>query len=121
VLIARRPPKGLLGGLWEFPGGKIEPGESHAQGLRREIREELGAEIEVGELIGVYHHAYTHFRVTLHAYFCRLDGSEPQALEASELRWVKAHELPGFPMGKIDRQIARQITSLPMVELDCEG
>jgi len=68
ILIARRPSKGLLGGMWEFPGGKVESGETHAQALQREIREELGCDITVGEVLGKYSHAYTHFRVTLFAY-----------------------------------------------------
>ena len=106
VLIARRPPRGLLGGLWEFPGGKLELGENFQAGLRREIQEELGVLVEVGKKMGVYDHAYTHYKVTLHAYLCRLPFGEPTAIEASELRWVLPAELGGFPMGKIDRQIA---------------
>lgn len=109
VLIARRPDNGLLGGLWEFPGGKVEEGESLPECLRREIMEETGAAIEVGEPFGVYQHAYTHFKVTLHAFGCRLLDGEPQALHASEIRWVRQEELAAFPMGKIDRQIARRI------------
>ena len=110
VLLARRPARGLLGGLWEFPGGKQEPGEELAAALKREIREELAAEIEVGENFGIYHHAYTHFKVTLHAFLCRLAGdSLPTPLEASELRWASPADLAGFPMGKIDRQIARRL------------
>jgi A/G-specific adenine glycosylase len=113
VLIARRPSKGLLGGLWEFPGGKVEPGEELPDGLMREIREELGTNILVGEAFGIYEHAYTHFRVTLHAYICSLIGQEPQPLEASELRWVSPPELAQFPMGKIDRSISHRIAQNP--------
>jgi A/G-specific adenine glycosylase len=109
VLIARRPSKGLLGGLWEFPGGKQKEGEDLPACLQRELREELGVEIEVGPAFGQYEHAYTHFRITLHAYRCRLAAGEPQPLEASELRWVTLSELKDFPMGKIDRQIARRL------------
>jgi len=109
VLIARRPSRGLLGGLWEFPGGKLEPGESLPQGLAREIREELGTEIEVGQPVGVYQHAFTHFRITLHAFHCILVGGEPQPLEASELRWVPPAELGQFPMGKVDREISKEL------------
>jgi A/G-specific adenine glycosylase len=106
VLIAKRPPNGLLGGLWEFPGGKQEDGETLPAALRREITEELNTDIEVGEQLGVYHHAYTHFKVTLHAFHCHLTGSEPQALEASDLRWTSISTLGEFPMGKIDRMIS---------------
>jgi A/G-specific adenine glycosylase len=109
VLIARRPSSGLLGGMWEFPGGKVEAGEELVDGLIREICEELGTSILVGEPFGVYQHAYTHFTVTLHAFRCTLEGAEPRALQASELRWVTPGELDAFPMGKIDRQIARRL------------
>jgi A/G-specific adenine glycosylase len=106
VLLAQRPSSGLLGGLWEFPGGKQEDGETLPEALRREIIEELDTQIEVGELLGVYNHAYTHFKVTLHAFHCRLTGGEPQALEASDLRWTDIPALADFPMGKIDRMIS---------------
>jgi A/G-specific adenine glycosylase len=106
MLIARRPSKGLLGGLWEFPGGKVEVGEGLEQALTREIREELGVEISVEEQLGVYKHAYTHFRVTLHAFHALVTNGEPAALHASEIRWVKVNELADYPMGKIDRRIS---------------
>jgi len=106
VLIARRPQNGLLGGLWEFPGGKIQEGEDLPACLRREIMEELGVEVLVGEPLGVYRHAYTHFKVTLHAFHCTLLRGEPEALHASEIRWVAPAGLSRYPMGKIDRMIA---------------
>jgi A/G-specific adenine glycosylase len=109
VLIARRPPNGLLGGLWEFPGGKVEKGEDHSRALTREIEEELGSRITVNKLFGVYKHAYTHFKVTLFAYFCTLNGARPQPLQASDIRWVNLAELDRFPMGKIDRMISRDL------------
>jgi A/G-specific adenine glycosylase len=110
VLIAQRPPQGLLGGLWEFPGGKQQPGEDLAACLTREICEELGVRIRVHEPIGVYRHAYTHFKVTLHAFCCTLpNGQGPQPIQVKDLRWVAPQELSAFPMGKIDRQIARDL------------
>jgi A/G-specific adenine glycosylase len=110
VLIAQRPAQGLLGGLWEFPGGKLQPGEDLAACLQREIREELGAGIVVQDQLGVYRHAYTHFRVTLHAFHCTLaNGDQPRPLQVNDLRWVAPSELAAFPMGKIDRQIARDL------------
>jgi A/G-specific adenine glycosylase len=110
VLIARRPPRGLLGGLWEFPGGKQQEGEDLPACLRREIREELGVEVAVEEPLGVYRHAYTHFRVTLHAFQCAITHGEPQSIQASDIRWVKPGDLPDYPMGKIDRQIAGKLS-----------
>ena len=80
VLIAQRPPEGLLGGMWEFPGGKVKPGEDLVACISREIREELSVEITVGREIGVYQHAYTHCRVTLHAFLCGMNGGEPRNL-----------------------------------------
>ena len=108
-LIAMRPSGGLLGGMWEFPGGKVEPGESDAEALVREIHEELGTVVKVGELVGSYKHAYTHFRVTLRAYRCRIIGNAPSTLEAKEMCWVSVEELADFPMGKIDRMISQTL------------
>ncbi len=111
VLIARRPQHGLLGGMWEFPGGKRQDGEELTACLKREIGEELGVVIEVGEAFGIYRHAYTHFRVTLHAFRCSLLQGEPEPLEASEIAWVMPAELSDYPMGKIDRQIAKHLAA----------
>jgi A/G-specific adenine glycosylase len=108
-LIAQRPAHGLLGGLWEFPGGKVQEGEDLPTCLRREIGEELGAEIEVGELLGVYRHAFTHFRITLHAFRCTLVRNEPRPIEHAAIRWVKAEEMERYPMGKIDRRISKDL------------
>lgn len=116
VLIARRPEEGLLGGLWEFPGGKVDAGESLEEGLRREITEELDVQIKVGETLGVYQHAFTHFRITLHAFECRLqNGGQPVAKEHSALSWVPLSALDEYPMGKVDRQIARRLAKIEAV------
>ncbi len=109
VLLAKRPAAGLLGGMWEFPGGKLEPGETLEECLRREICEETGADILVDEPVGEYRHAYTHFRITLHAFACSLVRGEPAPLQADELAWVRLDELDTSPMGKVDRQIAKAI------------
>ncbi len=74
VLIQERPPGGLLAGLWEFPGGKVEPGESLTAALRREIREEIGAEIKDVSRLTTVRHAYTRFEATLHAFRCKISG-----------------------------------------------
>jgi A/G-specific adenine glycosylase len=109
VLIARRPTSGLLGGMWEFPGGKLEPGETHAQALARELAEELGITTVSGDLIGTYKHAYTHFKVTLYAYHAQITTGRIKLLEASDARWVDLSELEAYPMGKIDRMISRDL------------
>ena len=111
VLIAQRPSEGLLGGLWEFPGGKIKTGEDLIDGLKREIMEELGVVVEVKGAFGVYRHAYTHFRVTLHAFICRLVSGNPEPRQVADLKWILLDELVDFPMGKIDRQISNRLTS----------
>lgn len=114
VLIAQRPADGLLGSLWEFPGGKLQPGEDLAACLQREIDEELAVKICIGEPLGVYRHVYTHFRVTLHAFHCRLaNGAQPQPIQVQDLRWVHLEQLTGYPMGKIDRQIAEELIYRP--------
>ncbi|OGN92519.1 MAG: A/G-specific adenine glycosylase [Chloroflexi bacterium RBG_13_50_21] len=111
VLIARRLPHGLLGGMWEFPGGKKQESEDLATCLQREICEELGVDIMVGMQIGVYKHAYTHFRVTLYAFMCTLVSGEPSPIQAAEVRWVSPTEFPKYPMGKIDRRISQTLVS----------
>jgi len=111
VLITQRPAKGLLGGLWEFPGGKQQPGEDLVACLQREINEELGVKILVGTQLGAYRHAYTHFRVTLHAFCCALsNGDQPKPIQVDDLRWVSPDDLPDYPMGKIDRQISKDLS-----------
>lgn len=110
VLIGQRPATGLLGGLWEFPGGKLQPGENLTTGLSREIKEELGLQIQVGQPLGIYRHAYTHFRVTVHAFECTLAVGEPLRLQHDALAWAAPGELCNYPMGKIDRLIANQLS-----------
>ena len=115
VLIARRPTEGLLGGMWEFPGGKVEYGEDLETGLKREICEELGSEIKVGLPFGVYQHAYTHFRVTLHAFLCEVSGIQPRKLFHTQLAWIDTTSLQDYPMGKVDRQISNALINAQRV------
>ena len=110
-LLTRRPLKGMLGGLWEYPGGKQEAGESLEDCIRREIREELDVEIEVGEPFGIYHHAYTHFKVTLHAFICTITAGTPRPMAAIGMDWFAREDLAGLPMGKIDRMISERLSS----------
>jgi len=119
VLLSQRPAGGLLGGLWEFPGGTKEDSDPDLPAcLRREIQEELGVQVAVGAPFGIYKHAYTHFKITLHAFLCQLEiGAEPQPIDSDGLVWVKLSELVDFPMGKVDRQIANRLA----VEGPCHG
>jgi len=112
ILIARRPADGLLGGMWEFPGGKLEPGEDLQTCLQREIEEELAVLVQVGQPIGIFHHAYTHYKITLHAFECVLSAGEPRPLHADEICWVTGQQLADFPMGKVDRLISTQISAV---------
>jgi A/G-specific adenine glycosylase len=109
VLLAQRKADDMLGGLWEFPGGKREAGETLPECLRREMREELGVEVSVGEMLIVVKHAYTHFRITLHAYLCRLQEGDPSCIDCAAFRWAKTHELDELPMSVADRRIARAL------------
>ncbi|MEE2659715.1 MAG: A/G-specific adenine glycosylase [Candidatus Latescibacterota bacterium] len=109
LLLARRPPDGMLGGLWEFPGGKQEPRESLSQCLRREILEELDFEIEVGERVGSVEHGYSHFSITLHAFIARHQRGTPKAIGCDEWRWVRPANLDDFPMPRSDRRLLEQL------------
>jgi A/G-specific adenine glycosylase len=105
ILIDRRPEGGLLGGLWEFPGGKIEPNETVEECVEREILEEIGIAIAVGENLMTIDHAYTHFRITLHVHLCRYVSGTPQTIECDEIRWVSLDEIDQFPFPKANSQI----------------
>jgi A/G-specific adenine glycosylase len=109
ILIDRRPQKGLLGGLWEFPGGKIEAGETIQDCIRREIQEELAIDVGVGDHLITINHAYTHFRVTLQVYHCWHLRGIPQPLECDEIRWVTMDALDQFPFPKANGQIIEAI------------
>lgn len=100
VLCARRGPGGETGGLWEFPGGKVEPDESPADALVREIAEELGCAIEVGEHVTTTLHEYAAITIRLATYRCTLVAGTPTPTEHAELRWLPPaglHELEWAP------------------------
>jgi len=103
VLIARRPSTGLLAGLWEFPGGKQQTGETLLQCVQREVQEELGIEVHVGPHLMTVKHAYSHFKVTLHFYTCECRAGRVRAIGCTDWRWVRAAELTdyAFPAGSL--------------------
>ncbi|UPM49316.1 A/G-specific adenine glycosylase [Synechococcus sp. A10-1-5-1] len=97
VLIDQRLNEGLLGGLWEFPGGKQEPGEAIEATICRELQEELAIEVEVGEELISIDHAYSHKRLRFVVHLCQWCSGEPQPLASQQVRWVKAQQLGDFP------------------------
>ncbi|MFQ5689028.1 MAG: A/G-specific adenine glycosylase [Gemmatimonadota bacterium] len=103
VLVARRPEHTLLGGLWEFPGGKVEPGETPAEAAVRELREEMKIEIRVRRRIATVDHAYSHFRVTLHAYHADHVSGEPRPARATAWLWAEPGRLAelAFPAANL--------------------
>ncbi|MEO8610783.1 MAG: A/G-specific adenine glycosylase [Chloroflexota bacterium] len=109
ILIAQRPLDGLLGGLWEFPGGKLEADETLPECLSRELREELAIEVEVGELFTVVQHAFTHFKITLHAFTCHYVSGEPQTIGVRDWAWVTPDQLETYGFGKADREVIRAL------------
>jgi A/G-specific adenine glycosylase len=104
-LIAQRPLNGLLGGLWEFPGGKQENGETLPQTLQREIREELNIQIEVGDHLTSIKHAYTHFRITLHAFHAIHTEGTPQHIGVADHAWVTLDDLDNYAFAVTDQKI----------------
>ena len=106
VLVAQRRQDDMLGGLWEFPGGKRDVAESLPEALHRELREEMGIEIEVGEPLTTVKHAYTHFRITLYAFICALKDGDPRCIECQDFKWASLDEVQALPMAVTDRKIA---------------
>ncbi len=113
VLLARRPPGGPHGGLWEFPGGKVEPGEAPEAALVREIREELGVEVAVEGRICTVEHRYPHLAIRMTAYGCRLASGEPRPLGCQAFAWVDPRDLLSYPMPEADRPVARRVMARP--------
>ena len=109
ILIARRPAGSHLEGLWEFPGGKPLPGETFEDALRREITEELDAEVVVGEPLDKVEWAYPDKRVRLHFFRCGLAG-QPRPLEGQEIAWVTARELSGYAFPAADSALIERLS-----------
>ncbi len=105
-MITRRPAGGSWPGAWEFPGGKVEDGEDDRSALRRELIEELGIEVEVGELfMEVLDHDEGSRRLDLRIYHCRAGNEPAQTLGVEEIRWVRAEEMTDLPFPTADRPV----------------
>jgi len=111
VLIGRRPERGLLGGLWEFPGGRLEAGETPERALVRGVRAELGVSLAVGSLLARVRHAYTHFSIEMSAYDCRVAAGEPRPRVHTALRWVSRRELRRYAFPGANRKILAALRS----------
>ena len=113
LLIAQRPPGVHLEGLWEFPGGKREPGETYEACLLREIREELGCEVLVGPMLHESEHAYPEKSVRIRFFQCRIVSGMPVPLECAALRWVSQDSLGQFQFPEADMALIEQLKMHP--------
>ena len=109
LLVVQRPSSGLLASLWKLPGGFVNAGEDMESSLERSVKEELGISIKTGKHLASVNHAYTHFRITLQAYECRLIKGTPKPLGCPNWRWISPADLKKLPLSKIDRMVMRQV------------
>ena len=109
LLVTQRHNHSHLGGLWEFPGGKREAGETFEQCLVREIREELGVEIATGELFEEISHDYPEKSVHLKFFICQLISGEPQSLDCAAAKWIGRSELAGFEFPAADARLLEKL------------
>ncbi len=108
-LICQRPPNKARGLLWEFVGGKVEPGETKQQALVRECREELDVEVHVGDIFMEVVHTYPDITVRLSLFNARIVSGEPQKLEHVGMRWITANEIPQYDFCPADKDILARL------------
>ena len=113
LLITQRPPGGHLAGLWEFPGGKCEPGETLPECLQRELHEELGVVVNVRECVETLEHPYPEKTVRLSFYRCALVIGEPEGREGQSIKWVGSDELGQYQFPEADAQLLEKLKANP--------
>jgi 8-oxo-dGTP diphosphatase len=101
-LITQRRASAVLPLLWEFPGGRVETGETDAEALKRELRHRLGVDIEPGQMISFVSHPYERYGVDLYLYECELARGEPSSLNVADFRWVASNDFERFPFTPAD-------------------
>lgn len=109
VMIAQRLEGDMLGGLWEFPGGKLEPDETIEECVIRELKEELGINIAVDGFLMTVKHAYSHFTMTMHVYRTRIVSGRPRPIHCADYNWVKISNLREFAYSKADLQVVEKL------------
>lgn len=109
LLLTQRPADSHLGGLWEFPGGKRRPHETFEQCLQRELREELGIEVDVGELVEAVTHQYPDRTVHVRFFWCVWRGPEPQPLGCAAFAWVSPQELDRYCLPAADARLVDRL------------
>ena len=109
ILMSRRRPDQPMPDLWEFPGGKVEPGESPTDALAREVREELGCEVGVGRIHEVVFHAYPDFDLYMLVYAATIASGSPRAVDVAEVAWIEAARLPELDLLPADYPLARAL------------
>lgn len=109
LLIALRPENAMLGGLWEFPGGKQKENEPIQKTVERELEEELGVEVKAYRKLMSLKHTYSHFSITMHAWFCTLLSGTPKPKESQEVRWVTREELEQYPFPKANKVLTQKL------------
>jgi len=112
ILIALRPNEGMLGGMWEFPGGKNEKKESLEETVYRELKEELGVDVKVYGKFKMIKHIYSHFKISLHAYWCSIIDGVPQPNSSQEIKWVTLDKIDQFPFPKANKSLIKDLQSL---------